>query len=146
MAYATAQQLIDRIGEGAAILLVDDDDSGELSTAETALITRYCEEASRVIDRSLQSYVTVPVTGAVPDSLEDWCLAIAAEQLYSRHGEVPSAVKAMADFARKDLERVASGEMRVDGLTYPGDGFTTERYGMGRPVVANPGKPLRRFR
>lgn len=144
MAYATADQVIDRIGDEGARLLVDRDGSGAISSAELAHITTECGEASRFIDAHLATYFSVPLTGSAANNqtLNDWCIWLVIESLAARLTAVPLPWQVKAQMVRDNLERVRTGQLRVPGLTYPGDGFTTERRAIGRPVVANP--PRRR--
>jgi len=141
--YCLNQDVIDRLSSVGILYCTDDDQSGTTGASETALITDAVESVSAVIDGYLTTVIeTVPIvqtSTTLNRWLRDRCVDLACERLCGRKGKsVVGSIRATADWARNELEKVQNKEMRVPGLTYPGDGFVNERHQIGRPVVANP--------
>jgi phage gp36-like protein len=118
-------------------------DLGEENGVKPDLMYDAVESVSAVIDGYLTTVIeTVPIvqtSTTLNRWLRDRCVDLACERLCGRKGKsVVGSIRATADWARNELEKVQNKEMRVPGLTYPGDGFVNERHQIGRPVVANP--------
>lgn len=145
--YCLNQDVQNRLSDTGALYCVDDDRDGALDAGESAFIDDVIEAVSAEIDGYLTPVIeTVPVVQSSNNLnrwLRDRCIDLACERLISRKGrKVPSAIAGPALRSRDWLESVAAKIMRVPGLTYPGDGFVTERLNIGRPVVGNPGGVL----
>lgn len=141
--YCLTQDVIDRLSLVGCLYCCDDDNDGVLSPTEEELIDAVIASCSAEIDGSLTSVIeSVPIqqsSGSLNRWLRDRCVDLACERLVGRKGrKVVATVKDAALRSREWLKMVADKEMRVPGLTYPGDGFSDERMRIGRPVVGRP--------
>ncbi len=142
--YCLNQDVLDRLSTAGALYCVDDGRDGAVDSDESALIDDAIAAVSAEIDGYLTPVIeTVPIvqsSGSLNRWLRDRCVDLVCDRLVARKGrKVPRAIADAAARSRTWLEAVSDKLMRVPGLAYPGDGFTTERLNIGRPVVGNPG-------
>mgnify|MGYP000128445845 CR=1 FL=1 len=141
--YCLNADVVNRLSNAGALYCVDDDRDGTLDASESLLIDDAIEAVSAEIDGYLTPiFETVPIVqsaGSLNRWLRDRCVDLACERLCGRKGkQVVASIAEPAARSREWLENVADKTMRVPGLTYPGDGFISERRLIGRPVVGNP--------
>lgn len=123
MAYATAQQMIDRFGANLLVALTD---RGAVATGivDTAVVTKALTDATEVIDGYLAAKYALPLV-TVPGLVADLCQSIA---IYKLHITQPDE-KIARDYqdAQKSLRDIADGRLRIpaaglDPVTVSGSG------------------------
>lgn len=111
--------------------LVDRDHDGQLSTQETALVTRAIRWAGRRIDKYIQTKVqTADARSRSNETLSEICIDLAMKVLWRAGGDpVPESVLDAFSEAMEDLESFKLGKFEIPGLTrnfaYPA-GTTTQ--------------------
>ena len=94
---------------------VQDDEAGVYEATLTAILTRAEGRVENYLGAHYQ--IPVPVSGAV----QEWVLAIAENELYSRGtgGSVPEKITKAYEEALEDLRAIAKGEMSLAGAIAP---------------------------
>ncbi len=113
MAYATAEDLIQRLGGFYRDLYADSD--GRLQVCEAAAdIAAASAEIDGRIGKRYQIPVSAPAAGEL---LKHWALTLAEELAWSRsgQGETPENVRARAAEVRRMLNLAAEGTMVLPG-------------------------------
>ncbi|OPZ09519.1 MAG: hypothetical protein BWZ08_00352 [candidate division BRC1 bacterium ADurb.BinA292] len=106
MAYATLNELADRLGPELLLLVADDDGDG---AADEPVIEAALTDAAGEIDRALAGRYATPVADP-PDLLRRWCIDLAIERLFVRHRDaLPAEHAALAALARRALAAIADG-------------------------------------
>jgi len=136
MAYATAQEIIDRVGIKLAAELTNDGDDSV--TPVTATLTTHAGEASSVVDAYLSVRYQTPVvlTGLGPDVaalLRRLTVDIAVHGLQARRQDIPESTQAVYDAAIAFLKDVQAARA---SLPIPATAIIPER-------TANPSAAVR---
>jgi phage gp36-like protein len=118
MAYATNDDIQQRLGTSAYVQLTDDVGSG---AADEAIVTEARLAAEAEIDSHLSRRYAVPITvasdSATADVLKRLTIDLAAFRLHLRRPPVPVDVQYQRDAALRWLERAAQGGVRLpDGV------------------------------
>ncbi len=110
MSYATAQDVIDRIGEDELWGIVGDDGEGNLDTAtiETALA-----DASEEIDSAIRVRYRLPLE-TVPGLIKRICIDKAVALIPSNGAEMSDLIKERDKTADKRLNEIARGIRQLD--------------------------------
>lgn len=109
MAYATLQQLVDRVGEMMLVALTDRAEV-PVGAVDTAVLGRALADTDAVIDGYLAGRYALPMT-TVPPLLADIAQAITIWKLHVTEPE--AKVKADYEAALRTLREIASGVIRL---------------------------------
>jgi phage gp36-like protein len=133
MPYIDRAGLEQRFGVDEIADLLDDDNGGTESSAETTSLTRACEDATAMIDGYLSSRYTLPLT-SVPDLVVGWAADIARFRLWDE--QAPEEVRRCYDDALTQLRDLARGLISLppgaDGGTAGVAGFASDGYSADR--------------
>jgi phage gp36-like protein len=131
--YATAEDLELAMGSQVVRAIFDDDLSG---TADDSPITYILAEAQSRVDGYLRQLYVIPLD-PVPNLVRSITVDVAIALAQKRHPEV---VRADGDGLMKraieDLQRIRSGEMKLDSMTLPTPRNATITVGSG--IAATP--------
>lgn len=130
-AYATVQDVRDRVDERTLESLTDDAGSGQV---DDAVVQKALEDASGEIDGYLGARYALPLA-PVPAIILAQCVALAVHQLYGRRRDVPDHVESRRREAIRFLEQVAKGGITL-GATDPNAG--PDAQGASRLHMDNP--------
>jgi phage gp36-like protein len=136
MAYATNQELIDRVGSAAAAQLSAEGGA----TPDQDVLTEMRTDAEREVDGYLAKKIAVPVdtTGEADRAakLKTLTLDVAVYRLHGRRGSaIPSAVEAVYKNAIEWLTGFAEGKHNLPGTSTPASQTSD------KPVAAWGGSP-----
>lgn len=117
MAYAALDDIRDRWGEDMLFALApaspDDPEPPASGLDETAIATALADAAAE-IDLALRGRYTLPVVGEIPPVLVRLCVDIAVAMLPRDAAGDGETIQARAKAARKLLESIARGTLRLD--------------------------------
>jgi phage gp36-like protein len=112
MAYATEQDLVDRLGSEAKLaVLLADEEGDEIEGRLDAAIAAAGEE----IDEALGGFYTVPFS-PIPATVTRWAADLALESLAERGGG-PGNVATRAARARQEIAAVGGAKRGISGAT-----------------------------
>lgn len=133
MPYIDRAGLEQRFGVDEIADLLDDDNGGTESSAETTSLTRACEDATAMIDGYLSSRYTLPLA-SVPDLVVGWAADIARFRLWDE--QAPEEVRRRYDDALTQLRDLARGLISLppgaDGEPAGVAGFASDGYSADR--------------
>lgn len=139
MPYATAADLALAMGPEVVRAIFDDDLSG---TADDSPIAYILAEAQSRVDSYLRQLYAIPLD-PVPNVVRSITIDVAIALAQKRHPEVVRADgDALMKRAIEDLQRIRSGEMKLDSMTLPTPKNAQVLYSSG--MAANP-TPAPRF-
>ncbi len=112
--YCSLDDLLARVDEATLVALADDDGDGAV---DAGVIEAAATDASAEIDAALAGRYAVPFS-PVPDLIRGLCASLAADALFRRRRETPSAAHAVeAERSRALLRLLASGDIALAGVT-----------------------------
>lgn len=133
MPYIDRTGLEQRFGVAEIAELLDDDSGGTESSAETASLTRACEDATAMVDGYLSSRYGLPLA-SVPDLVVGWAADIARFKLWDDHApeevrrRYEDTISALRDLARSLISLPPGSDgAPVSGSPFNSDGFSDER-------------------
>lgn len=110
MAYIDRTGLEQRFGVAEIADLLDDDNSGTESGAETNSLTRACEDAQNLIDGYLASRYTLPLV-SIPALVTVWAADIARFKLWDE--KAPEEVRQRYEDALAQLKLLSEGKIAL---------------------------------
>ena len=139
--YISQTDLDVYLSDAVLIQLTDDSNAGSIDTTK---VTECIIAAEAEVNSSVGKQYTVPIVGTVPENVKGWAVQLAVFFLHSRRLPVPEDAREMAAEARRQLEKVAEGDLSLDigssAATTP-DGlepqFTSNERGFSRTTMSD---------
>jgi len=111
MAYCTQSDILKQLDEEILIQLTDDDGTGEV---DSDVVDRAIADADEEIDAYLSGKYSLPFD-TTPNLVRKVSVTLAICNLYARRDDtIPETRKENCERARKDLNLIAKGMMKLD--------------------------------
>lgn len=115
--YATQQNIIDRYGLSALLLVADPNNTG---TPDATIVGQALSDASEEIDGAVSAKYTLPLPSPPPELLVRYCVDIALYRLSTSPGaSLTDERRKRYEDVRADLKAIAKGETRLTSIPTP---------------------------